>query len=56
MVGERWLAITEGPTTIAEGTPVIVTAVRGTTLVVWPVDALHDPPAPLDPAPDPNRS
>lgn len=56
LVGERWLAVTESPSTIPEGTPVIVTAVRGTTLVVWPVDALHEPPAALDPAPDPNRS
>jgi membrane protein implicated in regulation of membrane protease activity len=56
MVGERWLATTESPTPIAAHTPVIVTAVRGTTLVVWPVDALHDPPSALDPAPDPNRS
>ncbi len=55
--GERWLAISGGETTITRGTNVLVTAVRGTTLVVWPVDgtsggeprrALPD----LDEAPD----
>jgi membrane protein implicated in regulation of membrane protease activity len=37
LAGERWLAITSGPK-IAEGQSVYVTAVRGTTLEVWPVD------------------
>lgn len=56
LVGERWLAITEAGTTIPAGTTVIVTAVRGTTLVVWPVDSLNAPPAGLDPSPDTNRT
>ncbi|MGI8664147.1 MAG: NfeD family protein [Acidimicrobiales bacterium] len=55
LVGERWLAVSESGTTIAAGTTVIITAVRGTTLVVWPVDALHTPPSTLGPA-DPNRN
>jgi len=37
MTGERWLAISGGSTTIPANTPVVVTAVEGTTLVVWPV-------------------
>lgn len=37
LAGERWLAVTDGPK-IAPGTSVFVTAVRGTTLEVWPVD------------------
>jgi membrane protein implicated in regulation of membrane protease activity len=37
LAGERWLAVTAGPT-IAAGRTVVVTAVRGTTLEVWPVD------------------
>ena len=37
LAGERWLAITGGPN-ISAGTSVFVTAVRGTTLEVWPVD------------------
>jgi|GEM_PF-643560 len=40
LAGERWLAVTGGRP-IAPGTPVIVTEVRGTTLVVWPVDGLE---------------
>ncbi|SRR5581483_1637055 len=49
LAGERWLAVSGGDT-IAEGTAVVVTAVRGTTLTVWPVDALDAPIAPmLDP-------
>lgn len=48
LAGERWLAITGGPP-IEPGRQVLVTAVRGTTLEVWPVDfdAL-DPPSPHD--------
>lgn len=56
LVGERWLAITESGSMIAAGTTVLVTAVRGTTLVVWPVDSLHLPPSAIGPTPDPNRS
>ena len=37
LAGERWLAVTGGPT-IEPGRSVFVTAVRGTTLEVWPVD------------------
>jgi membrane protein implicated in regulation of membrane protease activity len=36
LAGERWLAITGGPP-IDPGQPVVVTAVKGTTLEVWPV-------------------
>jgi membrane-bound serine protease (ClpP class) len=38
LAGERWLAISGGETTIAAGSKVLVAAVQGTTLVVWPVD------------------
>jgi membrane protein implicated in regulation of membrane protease activity len=40
LVGEKWLAVS-GTTgvTIPAGTPVLVTAVLGTTLVVWPLDS-----------------
>jgi membrane protein implicated in regulation of membrane protease activity len=38
LAGERWLAVTAGPP-IDPGRSVVVTAVRGTTLEVWPVDA-----------------
>ena len=37
LAGERWLAVTSGPT-IEAGRSVFVTAVRGTTLDVWPID------------------
>src|SRR5438445_8895580 len=37
LAGERWLATTSGPPIVA-GRTVLVTAVRGTTLEVWPVD------------------
>jgi membrane protein implicated in regulation of membrane protease activity len=36
LAGEVWLAFTDAPEPIATGAPVIVTAVRGTTLVVRP--------------------
>jgi membrane protein implicated in regulation of membrane protease activity len=45
LAGERWLAISGG-NNIPQGTPVLVTALRGTTLIVWPVDAI-DPSTPL---------
>lgn len=51
LAGERWLAVTGGAR-IPAGTPVIVTDVRGTTLVVWPIDeldALEATPPVLDP-------
>jgi membrane protein implicated in regulation of membrane protease activity len=45
LAGERWLAMTGGPA-IAPGHQVVVTAVRGTTLEVWPVDfTALDPPS-----------
>jgi inner membrane protein len=38
LAGERWLAVSGGDQAIPAGTKVIVTAVAGTTLVVWPLD------------------
>lgn len=38
LAGERWLAVSGGGAPIAAGTTVLVAAVQGTTLVVWPVD------------------
>ena len=38
LAGERWLAVSGAGTVIPAGTTVLVTAVDGTTLVVWPVD------------------
>jgi membrane protein implicated in regulation of membrane protease activity len=54
LVGERWLAVTGSDATIPAGTRVVVTEVRGTTLVVWPIDSWHD--APVDPTTDLDRS
>jgi membrane protein implicated in regulation of membrane protease activity len=42
IAGERWLAVSGGSDVIQAGTPVLVTAVQGTTLVVWPVDGIDD--------------
>jgi membrane protein implicated in regulation of membrane protease activity len=36
--GERWLAISGSGRTIPAHTPATITAVTGTTLVLWPVD------------------
>lgn len=36
LAGERWLAVTDGPAILPPDVPVIVTAVRGTTLHVRP--------------------
>jgi membrane-bound ClpP family serine protease len=36
LAGERWLAVSSAGLSIPPGTPVVVTAVQGTTLVVWP--------------------
>jgi membrane protein implicated in regulation of membrane protease activity len=57
LAGERWLAVSGGDGTIAAGTPVLVTAVQGTTLVVWPVNGVSGGPAEIgspdrDEAPD----
>jgi membrane protein implicated in regulation of membrane protease activity len=40
LYGERWLAVSGAERSIPAGVTVVVTAVRGTTLVVWPVDTL----------------
>jgi membrane protein implicated in regulation of membrane protease activity len=48
LAGERWLAISGDGRAIDAGSHVTVTAVVGTTLVVWPVDGLFPP---SDPAP-----
>ena len=36
--GERWLAVSGNGCVIEPGATVLVTAVRGTTLTVWPLD------------------
>ena len=41
LTGERWLAISGGGQPIPPDSTVVVTAVRGTTLVVWPLDDGH---------------
>jgi membrane protein implicated in regulation of membrane protease activity len=38
LAGERWLAVSGDGSTIPARTTVLVSAVRGTTLVVWPVE------------------
>lgn len=38
LAGERWRAVSGADTPIPPGTAVLVTAVEGTTLIVWPVD------------------
>ena len=38
LAGERWLAVSGTETAIPPGTRVLVTAVHGTTLVVWPTE------------------
>jgi membrane protein implicated in regulation of membrane protease activity len=43
LAGERWLAVSGAGTVIPAGTTVLVTAVDGTTLVVWPVDGIFLP-------------
>ncbi|MEO5680487.1 MAG: NfeD family protein [Acidimicrobiales bacterium] len=50
LVGERWLAVSGSGERITAGTPVLVVAVQGTTLVVWPVDR-----PPYGAAPIPSR-
>ena len=37
LAGERWRAVSGAGVRIPPGTTVLVTAVRGTTLTVWPV-------------------
>jgi len=41
LTGERWLAVSGSGRAIGPDTTVIVTAVQGTTLVVWPLDDLE---------------
>ena len=38
LAGERWLAVSGSDEPIPPGTKVLVTALQGTTLIVWPVD------------------
>ena len=38
LAGERWLAFSGADRPIPAGTDVLVTAVRGTTLAVWPLE------------------
>ena len=52
LAGERWLATSGSGETIPSGTKVLVTAVEGTTLVVWPVDAPAVEMPPQNDAPD----
>jgi len=52
LAGERWLATSGSGTPIPQGARVLVTAVAGTTLVVWPVDGT----APLPEAPAPSAA
>jgi membrane protein implicated in regulation of membrane protease activity len=52
LYGERWLAVSGAEQPIPPGVAVVVTAVQGTTLVVWPVDQfVLDEPAGEDDAP-----
>jgi membrane protein implicated in regulation of membrane protease activity len=43
LVGERWLATSGSGAPIPTGTRVLVTAIRGTTLIVWPTNDLGVP-------------
>ncbi|HVT78842.1 MAG TPA: NfeD family protein [Acidimicrobiales bacterium] len=42
LAGERWLAVSGSGETIRARTPVTITAVAGTTLVVWAVEGLTE--------------
>jgi membrane-bound ClpP family serine protease len=46
LAGERWLAVSGDGRSIEPGSTVLVTAVQGTTLTVWPT---ADPELPLFP-------
>jgi hypothetical protein len=56
LAGERWRAISGSDDPIPARTKVLVTAIRGTTLVVWPTDGSLLPGSQLEagerPAPD----
>jgi membrane protein implicated in regulation of membrane protease activity len=41
LAGENWLAVSGADQPIPAGTTVLVTAVDGTTLIVWPVNGHH---------------
>jgi membrane protein implicated in regulation of membrane protease activity len=43
LAGERWRAISGDDAPIPAGTRVLVTAVQGTTLIVWPIDGSLPP-------------
>jgi membrane protein implicated in regulation of membrane protease activity len=47
LAGERWRAVSGSDIPIPAGTTVLVTAVRGTTLTVWPVDGHVLPEGPV---------
>lgn len=42
LTGEKWLAISGAGNSIPAGTRVLVTAVEGTTLVVWPTEGISE--------------
>jgi membrane protein implicated in regulation of membrane protease activity len=42
LAGERWLAVSGSGELLAARTPVVVTAVEGTTLTVWAVEGLGE--------------
>lgn len=42
LAGERWLAVSGSGQELPPGTAVVVTAVEGTTLWVWPAEALPE--------------
>jgi membrane protein implicated in regulation of membrane protease activity len=53
LAGERWLATSGSGSVIPGGTKVLVTAVEGTTLIVWPVDGSPSLPHPhIEETPD----
>jgi membrane protein implicated in regulation of membrane protease activity len=54
LAGERWRAISGSDAPIPAGATVVVTAVQGTTLVVWPVGG-HLPPGPQQEAGEGSR-
>jgi len=48
LAGERWLAVSGSGTKIPKGSKVLVTAVEGTTLTVWPIDGTPSLPEGFD--------
>jgi len=48
LAGEQWLAVSGSDGDIGPDTEVVVTAVNGTTLTVWPVDPVPTVPALID--------